>query len=193
MHVTISAIVYAVNAEDAIRVAENIFDDLTSEGGPFDYHTLLDDQNNTHAIYLADSPEGKRLIEEGWEASRDEFLKNIEHLRFVFNHFTNEEILENLCVPNDIESANEETKEFYAPLAMKLKTLPEEKIRPVQSLVKYRLSSTGSYKGPSWWLYDSDGEAIRDSQHLDDALNKWPTLGDYKKLNTYVVPADIHF
>ena len=49
-------------------------------------------------------------------------------------------------------------------------------------------------------LYDNDGSAINNREHLKDALGKWEHLYEkemkanpYRELNTYVIPADVHF
>ena len=66
--------------------------------------------------------------------------------------------------------------------------------------VQYFLYGAGSYTGSSWWLYDSNGEAIRNKAHLDNVLNKWKCLyEDEHKINPYkdekiwITKADVHF
>jgi len=67
------------------------------------------------------------------------------------------------------------------------------------SLWRYHCYQLGMYRGPAVWLYDDDGEGIRDSEHLENALNKWRCLyEDDGKPNphandeVWVVPADVH-
>lgn len=67
------------------------------------------------------------------------------------------------------------------------------------SLWRYHCYQLGMYCGPAVWLYGSDGEGIRDSEHLENALNKWRCLyEDDGKPNphaddsVWVVPADVH-
>ena len=42
------------------------------------------------------------------------------------------------------------------------------------------------------YLYDNDGTAIRDEDHLNKTLNKWNNP-EYEKLKVYVVPVDVHW
>lgn len=63
---------------------------------------------------------------------------------------------------------------------------------------RYYCNQIGKYTGSSIWLYDQDGEGIRNRGHLNDVLTGWPNLRDKQKGPTYteklwVVPADVHF
>jgi hypothetical protein len=62
-----------------------------------------------------------------------------------------------------------------------------------QNWLQYHFKSVGDYQGESVWLYDHDGEGIKDRKHLDKTLNKWDDNKDYKGMKVYVVPADVHY
>ena len=91
MHMVIRAIVYAQNEQEGLVKAKRIFEDMC-ENTSFDYYTTFDQEGspvsgkggwgNLPAIVLADSKEGKELIEEGMRFTKNEFL---EHLKIVRN------------------------------------------------------------------------------------------------------------
>jgi hypothetical protein len=53
----------------------------------------------------------------------------------------------------------------------------------------------GQFQGPATFLYDQNGDGIRDKAHLEQVENYWEDLEtqQYENLNLYVVPADVHF
>jgi hypothetical protein len=64
------------------------------------------------------------------------------------------------------------------------------------SSFRYRCHQVGMYKGNSVWLYDDDDEGIRDSAHLQAALNKWPESRHIVRDDAeavWVVTADVHY
>ena len=62
---------------------------------------------------------------------------------------------------------------------------------------RYQFQCIGQSGGSGIWLYDNDGSGIRTRHHLDNALTKWPDLDytseEYKGLDVWVVPADVHY
>ena len=63
---------------------------------------------------------------------------------------------------------------------------------------RYYAHQIGKYEGSGIYMYDDNGEGIRDKRYLDNVLNKWISLGnDYPKnftgLTIYVVQADVHY
>ena len=177
MHMVIRAIVYAENKEDALGNANDIFDRLC-EHGTFDYFTMFDEigsrvsgrgrWGNLTPVAKVTSPEGKELIDEGWEATVREFKSAIKEVRKIIEKFTDEEIMEEKTIKEE---------DFFMP--------------------RYFFGKIGQYQGSGIWLYDNDGSGIRTRHHLDNALTKWPDLDytseEYKGLDVWVVPADVHY
>jgi len=179
MHMVIRAIVYAENQEEALDQARNIFDSLC-ERGSFDYFTMFNEEGSIVSgkgrwgdlisVAKVTSPEGKELIDEGWKATVREFNNSMLEIRRALKYLTDEQIMNDKTVdiPNE--------KEFWG--------------------MRYHFHCVGQYEGYQIWLYDNDGSGIRDKNHLDNALNKWPelehTAEEYKDLDVWVVPADVH-
>jgi hypothetical protein len=68
----------------------------------------------------------------------------------------------------------------------------------IKGLFWYRCRQAGSVEGSAVWLYDHDGNGIRDSRHLSEVLNKWPSCHKdkpnlYADMEVWVVPADVHY
>jgi len=178
MHMVIRAIVYAENKEDALDNARNIFDRLCKRG-TFDYFTMFDEVGSCVSgrgrwgdltpVAKVTSPEGKELVDEGWEATVREFKFAITKIRKALEKFTDEEVMEE-------KSLKDKEEDCF--------------------MVRYRFHQVGQYEGPEIWLYDNDGSGIRTRHHLDNALNKWPDLDHtskgYEGLDVWIVPADVH-
>ena len=59
-------------------------------------------------------------------------------------------------------------------------------------MLQYDFFSIGDYNGASCWLYDDDGQGIKNRDHLNNTLNKWND-DELKGLDVYIVPADVHY
>jgi hypothetical protein len=163
MHMTIGAIVYAEDSEEANDRAETIFSGLCVEEGPFDYYGI--EGKPIGAL----TKTGGEIISRLHRYTKTEFIGAYRNLILELIGKTPEEVFEQ---PNGT-----------------LTCLP----------AKYWANKLGEYKGSNTWLYDSDGEGIRDTDHLESALNKWACLFEQKgKENPYaddkiwIVCADVH-
>ncbi len=178
MHSLIRAVVFAKNEEEGLAKARSIFEELV-ESGKFDYYTDFAEEGTTVSgqarwgeypvIALADSPEGKKLIEDGFKSTKDEFFENLKHIRTGIEKYTDEELWKG-----------------------------EDNINGIKGFFHYYCNQLGQYDGNTVWLYDNDGEGIKNERHLNDVLSKWQNANisgveEYKDLNVYVVPADVHF
>ncbi len=172
MHMIIGAIVYAEDEEVALEKGKTIFKNLV-EKEYFDYYTTMDEEfiNNFPPVMRADSKDGKRFIRDNWRATKREFMKAYEKCKWILDHLTPEQIMEDK-IP---ESLREEASKVS-----------------VLGLVRYWFYELGAYKGPRIWLYDDNEEGIREKWHLKEVLRKWNRPG-YGNLNVYVVPADVHY
>ncbi len=70
---------------------------------------------------------------------------------------------------------------------------------PERDDVRFFAHSVGQYTGSNVCVYDNDGEGVRDSGHLKDALEKWPNLKDRRLCkglenagDVWLVTADAH-
>ena len=127
---------------------------------------------------LANSKEGKRLIDEGFKITRDNFFKHIDKVRNIIQEYSNEELFET------------EVLEIKKKIIEKLEN---QKSRGELRAFKYYCHCVGEYEGSDIWLYDNDGEGIRDSEHLKNVLTKWGEQTEvYKDLKIYVIPVDVH-
>lgn len=196
MHQIIRAIVYAQDKEEALSKAKNIFDGMCGEENyPFDYSTTFDEEGSTVSgkgrwgnitpVTLATSKEGKKLIDDGMKFTKDGFMENIKNIRKLINKYSDDELFYEEVIDTKKKVVNKlEGNEGNDGLDM----------------FKYDCYGIGQYKGSNIYLYDQDGEGIRDNKHLKDVLSKWECL--YEKAgktnpnryeNIYVVPADVHY
>jgi len=176
----IVAIVCAKGEAEALEKAKKIFDDLV-ERSPFDYYTTFDEDRpvsgksrwgNLPVVALADSEEGKKLIEEAMQAQWEEFKHRIGQVRAVLQEFSDEEIFEG--EPSQAKAV-------------------EYKLRgevPAVHLASYYLYSCyRGLAGPNVWLYNPNGRPIEDRGELRRILEGCP----HEDLRLFVVPADVHF
>jgi len=196
LHMVIRAIVYADNEEDALREAKNVFDSLV-DGGCFDYHTMFNTDESAVSgkarwgpitpVALADSPEGKKLIDEGMELTKKEFMDSIKNVRSAIENFTDEELW--------IGKRNDGVRGLADALLNE-----EKKMNSILFYFRYSCNNIGSYAGPQIWLYNTNGRGIRDINHLKNVLNKWSCIYEdvgksnpYIDKKIYVVPTDVHY
>jgi len=66
--------------------------------------------------------------------------------------------------------------------------------------VRFEAYEVGRYNGPGVFLYDDNGEGIRQPSHLQDVLEKWPSLKtgqNREKLDragaAWVVTTEVHY
>lgn len=170
MHKVITLIVYAENEDDAVSKADSMLEDMCGEGRMYDWYSLFTEESkNTTAgigrwdnlplVTLANSKIGKELIDEGWNATKEEMKEALSELHKKTKDMTDEDI-EKLIKKHDSEL------EYLA----------------------YKVSDEDNTS----YLYDNDGIAIRDEEHLNKTLNKWDNP-KYNDLKIYLVPADIHW
>lgn len=206
MHQVIRAIVYAESEEDALDCARGVFEGVCGDDGPFDYFQMFDGPGtevsgrgrwgNVTPVARADSPEGKQLIAEGMEATKHEMFSNLRHIRYGLRRLTDEDIWNNVF------------KEPYA-LSPSERTIgeilsddpePEGDSLAVQApMLRHFMYNVGRYSGSPYWLYDRDGQPIREAPAVECVLSKWKMLYEdqgkpnpYKDLDVWVVTADVH-
>ena len=163
MHMVIRAIVHALTDKAALSEAQEVFEELCNSG-IFDYYTTFETAEskvsggNLPAVVRADSKAGRKLIEEGMNSTKSDFLRRIEVIKNAVNDFSAEELFEM------------EDDDFYS-----------FSIKKYGGGLRYNAYNIGRYRGHPIWLYDSDGEGIHTPGHLKRALKDkdiWVVLAD---------------
>jgi len=211
MHMLIRALVYSQDEEDALTDAKEIFERLTDDQDPFDYFTTFDQDGkgvsgkdrweNVPVVARADSDQGKKLVEEGMQATLEEARANLLRIRHGLAHLTDEEIIEG--VTKGVETPGLFLTRL-SPVTGQEVTI-EERMCLSATMLRHTMSKMGEYNGPSIWLYDHDGMGILDRGFLQNTLDKWEPqdtlrrIGGgkaeypYDGLEVWVVPADVHY
>lgn len=188
MHQCIRFIIYAKTPEQACIKAQDLLDErLTGDGRPFDYGNVLDLKANNNwgvaNVTLADSKDGKKLIKDGIDYTKKHFMESIKEVRLILDKYSDDEIFEEREDPK---------KDLKKAIINKLEGKSD------RGMWKHSFYQVGKYDGSDIFLYDNDGESIRDSHHLKNTLDKWKCLGENRpKLDpddkVWVVCADVHF
>lgn len=175
MHRVIRAIVYAQNKDEALSKAKGVFEGLC-EDRIFDYHTTFDTAGssmsgrgrwgNITPIARVDSEKGKKLVDEGMEATKQEFLKNIKIIRAVLKKKTNTELFQ-----------NDYDKKMFR--------------HRCYVLGQYRGYSVWLYDNDGTGIRTPSH--LKNVLNKWACLDKEGKENPYKGLNVYVVPADVHF
>lgn len=193
MHKIVRLIVYAKTKEEALNNAKKLLDERLVPR-PYDYGTFFDEEDsvmsgkarwgNLVPVAKADSPEGADLIKDGIEFTKDEFTGNLDRVREMINKYSNEELWK---------------QEVLDPNKKMLEVIENENERKGVSfnlhMFRYFCHCIGTYE--DGWLYDHQGELIHDDDHLKHTLEKWQNCegvktDEYKDLEVYVVPVDVH-
>jgi len=176
-----------------VFVDSDVILDVLVERKDFDYYTTFDDNTsqisgkarwgNMPVVALADSKEGKKLIEEGFVATKDVFMRHIFEIRRMLEVFSDEELFEEKDLGQNIP----EKTAFMLGGSL-------EGMMTLLSMFKLHSSGAGQYRGDAVFLYDNDGEGITNSEHLKNALDKWKVISHHRIYDgkVYVVPADVH-
>lgn len=90
MHYLVKLLVKADNEEEALEAAERDGNSLV-EQGEFDWFTLDGRWDKSVAVKL-DSDKGKALVKEGMEASRRDFDKGLEAVKYMLENFSDDDI-----------------------------------------------------------------------------------------------------
>ena len=164
MHMIIRNIVYANSKKEALSKAEDTFQGLCEGQRPFDYYDMFDNGGTSYwgDMYPAVADAKSKI---GRKMVVEGWGATLRDMRYHLRKI--KEVTEGKKVTEIMRDIREDW-------------------------LQYRYHSVGEYRGSSVWLYDGDGEGIKDRKHLDNVLNKWGNK-HYKDLNVYVVPADVHY
>ena len=162
MHMVIRVIVYASSQEEALKKGKKVLSKLCEEE-KFDYYATFD--------------------EEGLVVAGKDRWGNLPVVAKLSSKEGKKLISEGFCAMR---------KEFYRCLNKIRKYLKENSNKQLfedTSLFRYYCYCLGQYSGSEIWLYNNDGEGIRNTRELKWALNP----ESISKENIWVVPADVHF
>ena len=93
MHYTVKLIVQADDREKALANAESYAESLCNSGGPFDSYDMNGGWGKSEAVALS-SKRGKKLLTEGMNSSRREFDEALGCVKYMLEHFTDDQIYE---------------------------------------------------------------------------------------------------
>ena len=113
MHMVIYTLVEASTRDDALATGKTVFDRLVGAvphaGAVFDYYVTFDEGETTVAgsarwgdlpvAASVESDKGEELLERGWEATKEEFQRNLDRVKEALEERSDEEIMrdENLA------------------------------------------------------------------------------------------------
>lgn len=170
----IRAIVYAKDEGGALEEAERVFETLV-ENSTFDYYCMFRKTDAGHMVSGSDrwgeitpvakvtSKEGKKLIDEGMEYTKQEFVRGLNYIRDAVKDFTDEELFNDKKV----------------------------QVHGMKGMFRYFCHCVGQYVGSDIYLYDNDGSGIRSDNDLKNALEQYGH--PKKDIKVYIVPADVHY
>jgi hypothetical protein len=107
MHMVIYTLVEASAHDDALATGKTVFDRLVGAdphaGAVFDYFVAFDEEDTTvagkarwgdlPAAAPVDSDDGQDLLDQGWEATKEEFERNLERVKEAIDELSDEEIM----------------------------------------------------------------------------------------------------
>jgi len=175
----IRLIVYANSKEEALERAKEILENgLVGENGePFDFYTTFDIPKKLapmsgRARWGNFPPAVKLMSKKGIELLNKGWEFTVKDFKYH---------LQNLVKIGEKHNWNYE------------KLMNDGNFR-------FHAYSIGEYSGSNIWLYDDDGEGIRDLNHLKNAIEKWKVLYEdrgkenpHEDYEVWIVPVDVHF
>ena len=107
MHMVIYALVEASTREEALSTGKTVFDRLVGSvphaGAVYDYYVTFDEDETTVAgtarwgdlpvAATVESDDGQELLERGWEATKEEFQRNLNRVKEALDEHSDEEIM----------------------------------------------------------------------------------------------------
>jgi len=107
MHMVIYTLVEASTRDDALATGKTVFDRLVGAvphaGAVFDYYVTFDEESTSVAgtarwgdlpvAASVESNEGEELLERGWDATKEEFQRNLDRVKEALDERSDEEIM----------------------------------------------------------------------------------------------------
>ena len=179
----IRAIVYSDDKDEALQKGKEIIEGMCGEDRTFDYATFFDEEENGISgksrwgdlppVTEVTTKEGKKLIDDGLNYTKQKFFENMQHIRKGLEKYRDIDIFEEKIV-DDTKAVvdrlqNNHNKDYEL------------------HMFKYFCHCVGQYRGSDIFLYNDDGEGIRNSDMLKKVLTEWN-----KGQKVWVIPADVH-
>lgn len=170
----IQVILPASNKKEALDMAKPVFDGIAGEGKPFDYYQTFDEPGTqvsgkgrygaVPAVLMVKSKAGKKMVTDGFNATKRYFMENLARVRKALVCYTDEQLFGEggqITTSADIDL----------------------------TLARHNMYNAGKYDGSSVFQYDQWGSGIRTPRELKNAMDVKLKPGE----KLYVVPADVHF
>ena len=107
MHMVIYTLVEASTHDDALATGKTVFDRLVGAdphaGAVFDYYVTFEEEDTSVAgkarwgelptAVPVDSDDGQDLLDRGWEATKEEFERNLERVKEAIDELSDEAIM----------------------------------------------------------------------------------------------------
>ena len=182
----IKILVYADDEGDAVNEADCVLDGLCGEGAPFDYYHTFDNEQATDR--WGELPKALRVCT---DFGSDKCSKCDERFRCYTTQM-------NSMLEEAMQNTKQEFLENLGLIKNFITTYTDDELFE-DSDFKFRCNQAGEYRGPCVWLYDQDGEGIREKRHLHNVLNRWACINggepdpELEGKNLFIVPADVHY
>lgn len=186
----IRVLVFAEDEEEALDEAKGVYENLCGEDCPFDYYTTFDEDG-----YGVSGKDRWGEMPPAVKVCGDLGSPKCDQCSERFKCYTTQM---NEMIEEAMQKTKQEFLEHLGYIKKYLTTHNDDQLFEEDDF-KYHCHSAGQYQGPNVWLYDQDGEGIRDHEHLRNVLSKWACNNegepspDYKDKNVYIVPADVHY
>jgi len=195
MHQLIHIVVHdRETPEDATAVANTLFEGRDAPlRGPYDYGRAMgdpdarwrddysDEVRETGAI-RADSDRGREEIEDSWQSTKAEMCRDLAVLREAFDTIEDdEELLNDPIVEADVEE--------WDPLG--LFQGEDDRAETYNSWVRRAMYNIGSYRGPTYYLYEEHRMAVRTPHEYRELCDDLDSLNENER--AWVVPMDVHY
>ena len=185
----IRIITYGYTKEEGFAKAQKVANDLCDEKRlSFDYAQDFKSKGSKMSgsgrwgkkpyCVLADSKQGKNLIDDGLHNQKVSFSEKLDEMK-DYLEYTNDELFEGEII--------EDKSKVLDRLNQRVLNL---------DMFRYYCSCLGQYYGSEIFLYNCDGEGIRNKRELKRALDKYDNGVDVVTQSgekVWVSPFDVHF
>lgn len=173
MHILLRVLILADDKNEAEQKAQNFIENEYCNK-EFDYCKLAEGNwGNNIKTSKYNTKEGKQLIDEGLNYTKQEFLRNLKEIRKILEVYSDEEIF---------EEEEDKEKNINEKVVYKLdnKELPNLN-------VKYPFNCLGQYGGNNIYVYGENWGGITNNNDLKNFLK------DIDLNELWVVPIDAHY
>jgi len=177
MHMVVRVLVFAKDAEEAVKIAGDALYSMCGDGMPFDYYNLFD--NEAASERWGELPVVMRVCNKMG-------TKRCDNCPDRFKCYTDRQAYDLLE-----EGIQASEREFYRYLTDLRKCFYKKDKKKLidDGHFRYLCYKLGEYGGSSIYLYNEEGEGIRSRKELEDIL----VHADREDEILYIIPADVHY